>query len=82
MDDPSRVHFFSTKASRSLYDMELRKGDWLVFGCETRGLGPEVIERHREQLVKIPFPGPIRSFNLANTVSMALCEGLRQLQCH
>ena len=58
--------------------MELCKGDWLVFGRETKGLGAEVIETYREQLVKIPFLGPIRSFNLANAVSMVLGEGLRQ----
>ena len=70
VSDSTRVHFFSTKADRSLYDMELRKGDWLVFGGETKGLGPGVIGPYRSQLVKIPFPGPIRSFNLANAVSM------------
>lgn len=78
--DPSRVHFFSTKAERCFYDIKLCLGDWLVFGCETRGLGPEVIESYRPQLVRIPFSGPIRSFNLANSVSMALGEGMRQLR--
>ena len=79
VSDPTRVYFFSTKGEKNLYDITLRQGDWLVFGSETKGLRPEVIQCHRKQLVKIPFPGPIRSFNLANAVSMALGEGLRQL---
>ena len=77
--EPERVHFFSTKAEKSLYEVELCQGDWLVFGSETRGLGAEVIECHRKRLVKIPFLGPIRSFNLANSVSMVLGEGVRQI---
>ncbi len=79
VNQPERIFFFSTKAKKNFYDIKLRRGDFLVFGSETRGLPPEIIATYKNQLVKIPFLGPIRSFNLANTVSMALGEGLRQM---
>lgn len=77
--EKDRVFFFTTKTERSFYKQELRKGDWLVFGKEESGFDAEVHERFKERLVTIPFPGEIRSFNLANAVAMALGEGMRQL---
>ena len=34
----ARMHFASTKAPRGYHQAEYRDGDFLVFGCETRGL--------------------------------------------
>lgn len=34
----TRMHFLSTKAPRGHYQAEFEDGDFLVFGCETRGL--------------------------------------------
>lgn len=79
LSSTDRVFFFSARAEVSMYDLELRKGDWLVFGEEASGLPEEIKERFAQQLIKIPFPGKVRSFNLANAVAMALGEGLRQL---
>ncbi len=78
--NPERVFFFSTHADKSFYDLKLEKGDWLVFGKETKGLGPEIIEKYRQQLVKLPMLGPIRSLNVATTVAIAVYEGLRQFR--
>ncbi|WP_139958197.1 tRNA (cytidine(34)-2'-O)-methyltransferase [Flavicella sediminum] len=78
--DMSRVFFFTTRAESTYYDVAYQEGDWLVFGREADGLANEIVERYKEQCVKIPFPGTVRSFNLGNAVAMALGEGLRQLQ--
>src|ERR1700722_17582241 len=53
VEDPSRVFFFSTKATNGLFDEKFLAGDWFVFGKETVGLGPEIVSTHREQLLKI-----------------------------
>lgn len=74
-----RVFFFTTKTERSFYQQELQRGDWLVFGKEESGFDATVHETFQNQLVTIPFPGKIRSFNLANAVAMTLGEGMRQL---
>lgn len=77
--DPERVFFFSTKAKKSLYEASFQAGDWLVFGCETRGLEESLLRQHDAKLLKIPQYGPIRSLNLANAVAVSVYEGLRQI---
>ena len=78
VEDPSRVFFFSTKASASLHQAQFQPGDWFVFGKETVGLGPEIVERHQKSLLKIPMTGQIRSLNLATSVAVVLFEAFRQ----
>jgi tRNA (cytidine/uridine-2'-O-)-methyltransferase len=77
--DKSRVFFFSARAKKSFYKVQLKKGDYLVFGREADGLPETLKEQFKAQLVKIPFPGKVRSFNLSNAVAMSLGEGLRQI---
>ncbi len=75
----SAIYFFSARAEKSFYKVDLKAGDYLIFGKEAEGLGSEIIAQFKENIVKIPFPGKVRSFNLANAVSMVLGEGMRQL---
>lgn len=77
--DPSRVFFFSTKASKTLFQTEFRPGDWLVFGKETKGLDEAILEKFSASLRRIPMTGPIRSLNIATAVAVVLFEGFRQL---
>lgn len=79
VEDKTRVFFFSAKATTSFYEVALREGDYLVYGKEADGLGPVISNRFSDQLVKIPFPGKVRSFNLANAVAISVMEGIRQL---
>ena len=79
VEDKSRIFFFSARADKSFFKINLKKGDWLVFGKEARGLSDELKDRFQDHLVKIPFPGKVRSFNLSNAVAMGLGEGIRQL---
>lgn len=73
-----RRWFFSTKAGRTLWDADLRLGDHLVFGKETRGLPDEMLERYGEEAVALPMMAGERSLNLATAVCAAVYEGLRQ----
>lgn len=73
--------FFSTKASRTLWDAPL--GDHqsvvLIFGRETGGLAPELHERYRDRFVTMPILSPkVRSLNLSTSVGIAVYEVLRQ----
>lgn len=77
--DPKRIFLFTTKAKKSFYEIELREGDWFVFGKETKGIDKDWLEENWDQAVTLPFPGRVRSFNLSNCVAMVLGEGLRQL---
>lgn len=73
--------FFSTKATRLLWDAPL--GDAtdivLVFGRETGGLPAELHERYADRFVAMPIHSPrVRSLNLSTSVAVALYEVLRQ----
>ena len=59
--------------------MEYSPGDYLVFGKESAGLPQEFYEKYRDRMRIIPMPGEFfRSINLANSVSIALYEAMRQ----
>ena len=73
------LHFFSTHGTTSFYDVEYSPGDYLVFGKESAGLPQEFYEKYRDRMRIIPMPGEFfRSINLANSVSIALYEAMRQ----
>ncbi len=74
----ARLWFFSTKAKRPAWDVDLRRGDHLVFGKETRGLPESLITEHADRLVTFPMAPGERSLNLATAVCAAVYEGIRQ----
>jgi tRNA (cytidine/uridine-2'-O-)-methyltransferase len=51
---------------------------WLFFGRESTGLEPEILQAHRERVVRIPMRPGVRSLNLGNAVAIAAYEALRQ----
>jgi len=77
----ARLLYFSTKGERSLWEHKFEAEDYLVFGPETRGLPEALLRDNWERCLTIPMLNPnVRSLNLANAVSVALYEALRQLQ--
>jgi tRNA (cytidine/uridine-2'-O-)-methyltransferase len=76
----ARVFYFETKVKTSYFDVKYQRGDWLVFGKETKGLDPEIIQKNIETTVMIPQTGPVRSLNLATAVAISIYEGFRQVQ--
>ena len=73
--------FFTTKGRNRHTDVRWRDGDGLVFGRETVGLPPEILEAHPGRLVKIPMRGEFhRSLNLAQAAAVGLFEALRQTE--
>lgn len=78
VQDPARVWYFTTKTKRTYFEPNYQSGDWLVFGKETKGLDPELLQQHPTQTVTIPQLGPVRSLNLATAVAIAAYEGVRQ----
>ena len=76
-----RLLYFSTKGERTLWEYKFEAEDCLVFGPETRGLPEALLRDNWERCLTIPMLNPnVRSLNLANAVSIALYEALRQLQ--
>jgi tRNA (cytidine/uridine-2'-O-)-methyltransferase len=59
-------------------DIRYRTDDWLVFGKESQGLTPEMLERCH-LLATIPMTqGHVRSLNLSVSAAVGLFEALRQ----
>lgn len=75
----ARLRLFSAVATRSYLDAGLLPGDALVFGKESVGLDPDLLERHPDAVFGIPTLGPVRSLNLANAVAIVLYEALRHV---
>ena len=71
---------FSARAEKAYTDCDFRSDDRLVFGCESKGLGPEVLAMAGTCLYRIPIEeAAVRSLNLSNAVSVVLYEARRQL---
>jgi tRNA (cytidine/uridine-2'-O-)-methyltransferase len=76
--DKSRVFLTSSRATKSMYEVEFQDGDWLVFGKESVGLSEEVLHQFKNHL-KIPMSSLIRSYNIANSVAFVVGEAKRQI---
>ncbi len=69
---------FSTKVTKSYWDAGYQRGDYLVFGPETRGLPAELLAKYADTSVTIPMRSEnVRSLNLASTVQTAYYEAFR-----
>jgi tRNA (cytidine/uridine-2'-O-)-methyltransferase len=75
----SRLFALTTKGSGSAFDCHFQPGDWLVFGCETRGLSNEIREQFPEkQWLRLPMREGQRSLNLSNAAAVIVYEAWRQ----
>ncbi len=76
----ARLFCFSAHAGTPYTRAAYRPGDCLLFGGESRGLPPGLLQRHAERTLGIPMPaGKVRSLNLATAVGIVLYEALRQV---
>lgn len=75
----AQLAFYSSKGTQNYWDLKTKEDQYFVFGCESKGLPDALVETQQQSLYKIPLvPNSIRSFNLANAVSIVLFEGQRQ----
>lgn len=71
----TRKPWLVTKFGSLRYDRpDYSDEDVLVFGSETGGLPQEWLSRWPEHTLSVPMLGNIRSYNLANTVSIVLAQ--------
>lgn len=77
---PQRLFALTTKGTPAHSAVSYQKGDYLVFGPETRGLPAEILNAlPAEQKIRIPMQPDSRSMNLSNAVSVVVYEAWRQL---
>jgi tRNA (cytidine/uridine-2'-O-)-methyltransferase len=75
----ARIWLFTSKAQRSLWDVDFADGDCLIFGSETRGLSGSLIRQNPGQALRIPQVAGERCLNLATAAGVGLYEAIRQL---
>lgn len=76
-----RMAFFSSHGQKSHWDIPFKDNMFLIFGKESVGLPKELLETQKENLYQIPlYSDKVRSLNLANSVGIAVYEGLRALR--
>lgn len=76
---PPRMFAMTTKAQTRFASVQFAPGDVLVFGCETRGLPPEMLAEFAEdRRIRLPMRAGNRSLNLSNTVAVVVYEAWRQ----
>ncbi len=75
---PAKI--FSARTEKSYLAATYARGDFLMFGSETKGLGREFIAKRSDCAYRIPIFEPgVRSLNLSNAVSIVVYEALRQI---
>ena len=74
----SELHLFTGHASRSYADVSYSADAFLLFGRESSGIDPGILERYADRCVRIPMREGLRSLNLSNSVAIAVYEALRQ----
>ena len=78
----ARAHFFTGQVKRSYADIEYGPDDFLLFGRESAGIDPAILQHFQDWCVRIPMRDGLRSLNLSNAVAIAVYEALRQQSFH
>lgn len=74
-----RMYAFTTRGTRNHCAVQYQPGDCLVFGSETAGLPPAVLEQFEpDRRLRLPMRPANRSLNLSNSVAVAVYEAWRQ----
>ncbi len=75
-----RLFALTTKGTPAHSAVSYQAGDYLMFGPETRGLPPYVLDNMPpQQKIRIPMLANSRSMNLSNSVAIVVFEAWRQL---
>jgi tRNA (cytidine/uridine-2'-O-)-methyltransferase len=74
----AKIYMATTKALHAYTQVEYEPDCYLMFGKESAGIPEELLLQNKENTVRIPMIGDIRSLNLANSVAIVLYEALRQ----
>jgi tRNA (cytidine/uridine-2'-O-)-methyltransferase len=71
-------HLATTKTDRLYFDAKFERGDYILFGSETKGLREDILLLHRDRCITIPMGKGGRSLNLGISVGIITYEALRQ----
>ena len=64
--------YMTARATKSIYDVPLNKGDHFIFGKESVGLPKDLTDAHPDQCLSIPIVPSERSLNLSTACAITL----------
>ena len=68
----------TTKTDNIYFNASFKKGDYILFGSETKGIDERVLLANPNRCITIPMGGEGRSLNLGVSVGVVIYEALRQ----
>ena len=71
-------HLATTKTNNLYFNAKFKRGDYLIFGSETKGLREDILLKHKSRCITIPMGEGGRSLNLGISVGIVAYEALRQ----
>lgn len=74
----AKVYMATTKARQVYTQVKYEPDCFIMFGKESAGIPEELLMANKENTIRIPMIGNIRSLNLGNSVGIVLYEALRQ----
>jgi tRNA (cytidine/uridine-2'-O-)-methyltransferase len=74
----AKIYMATTKAQQPYTHVTYEPDCYIMFGKESAGIPEELLLANKENTIRIPMVGDIRSLNLGNSVAIVLYEALRQ----
>lgn len=74
----AKIYMATTKSEKVYTEAEFEDDCYIMFGKESAGIPEEILVDNKENCIRIPMVGDIRSLNLGNSVAIVLYEALRQ----
>ena len=74
----AKIYMATTKAPNVYTEVNYEPDCYIRFGKESAGIPEEILVHHKDDSIRIPMVGDIRSLNLSNSVAIVLYEALRQ----
>lgn len=73
-----KIYMATTKAVKAYTEVSYEPDCYIMLGKESAGIPEELLLSNKDNCVRIPMIGDIRSLNLGNSVAIILYEALRQ----
>ena len=74
----AKIYMATTKAQKVYTEVSYEPDSYIMFWKESAGIPEEILVENKENCVRIPMMGDIRSLNLGNSAAIVLYEALRQ----
>jgi tRNA (cytidine/uridine-2'-O-)-methyltransferase len=72
------MFFFEEHGAQTVYSADYQEDGYLVFGCESAGLPPEILTGMEDRTLSLPMLDKrVRSLNLANVATAVIYQAMR-----